>query len=167
SDRDAKTLRRGQRDQGGLERHQEGVERSAGQWLVDDEPLRAQGKAGASRGAGPQVARRDAGRDYDHWARARPGRGDPDSLGLRWLANQSCLGSRSEAKPRASKPGPEAGALKPILLAGQRPPLNVILQMKHVIISRREPKRGPKGLKTLGRGPKRNLSRAALCDPRA
>ena len=44
------TLRRGQRDQGGVERHQEGVERGAGQRPVDDEPVRSEGEAGAARG---------------------------------------------------------------------------------------------------------------------
>ncbi len=42
--RDAQALRGSQRDQGGLERHQEGVQRGAGQWLVDDEPVRPQEK---------------------------------------------------------------------------------------------------------------------------
>ena len=46
-----KALRRVQRDQGGLERHQEGLERGVGQWALDDEPLRSEGKAGVARGA--------------------------------------------------------------------------------------------------------------------
>ncbi len=53
---------------------------SAGQRSVDDEPLRPEGKAGAARGPRPQVARRDAGGDHDHRARARRRHGDADPL---------------------------------------------------------------------------------------
>ena len=51
TDRGLETLRRGQRDQGGVERHPQGVQRGAGQWPLDDEPLRSEGEAGAARGA--------------------------------------------------------------------------------------------------------------------
>ena len=80
SDCGLETLRRGQRDQSGVERHPEGVERGAGQRPVDDEPVRSEGEAGAARGQGSEVARRNAGGDHDHRAGARPGRSDTNSL---------------------------------------------------------------------------------------
>ena len=79
---DAQALRRGQRGQGRLGRHQEGVERGAGQRPVDDEPVRPAREAGAARGGRSARARRDAG--GDHHDRPRPGdrRGNPASLAL-------------------------------------------------------------------------------------
>ena len=83
SDRRPARLRRGQRIQGRLGRHQEGVERGAGQRAVDDEPLRRRGKS--RRCWRPPTSSR-APRCWSrsrHRARARPGRGDADSLGGR------------------------------------------------------------------------------------
>ena len=63
---DAQTVRRGQRGQDRLERHQEGVERGAGQRPFDAEPLRAAGKS--RRCSRPPTS----GRAPRCWSRSRP-----------------------------------------------------------------------------------------------